>query len=392
MARPHPQPSEPVTSVIDCDSHFMEPLDVYERHIVSSRRELAVRVEADEAGWPWLTFKGRRLHFIDDHVPGRPASLGTRRRRYLDGAEPAPLSPGRDDYLDPAARIALLDDLGTDAAIVFPNLGLLWEDCLRDDVPALCANLEAYHTWMLARLPACADRLHPVCQLTLRDLDWFERELRRCARAGVRLAMIGPHPVGGKSLAHPDLDRAWAALVEHDVAACFHVAQVQRPLDPAWYALDPEPLNKVLDNVFLYLAPAVAVTSLVVHGTLERHPGLRIGIVEQSARWVPEYLLHLDGGFAFYELQNGQPLSRLPLSPSEYFRRQVRVCALAPEDAADLMTLAGSEIFMWGSDYPHSEGMGVPSWGEYESMQSRRLDGHERAALAGGNAAFLLGI
>jgi predicted TIM-barrel fold metal-dependent hydrolase len=370
----------------------MEPYDVYERHIGEARRDLALRIETDEAGWPWLTFKGRHLHFIDDHVPGRPSSLGARRRRFHDGAPPPPLSPARDHDVDPGARIALLDEVGTDAAIVFPNLGLLWEDCLREDVPALCANLEAYNTWLIERIPACADRLYPVCQLTLRDPDWFERELARCARAGVRLAMIGPNPVGGKSLAHPDLDRAWSVFVEHNVTVCFHVGQIQRPLDPAWYALDPEPLNKLLDNVFLYLAPAVAVTSMIVHGTLERHPRLRIGVVEQSARWVPEFLLHLDGGTAFYELQNGRALSALTLSPSEYFRRQIRVCALAMEGTAELMTAAGSDIFMWGSDYPHSEGMRVPSWQEYESMQSRVLGDDERAALAGRNAAFLLDL
>jgi predicted TIM-barrel fold metal-dependent hydrolase len=312
-------------------------------------------------------------------------------RPPLSGLD-APLPPAAQDAWEPAARLRTLDAHGSDAALVFPNLGLLWEDYLRGEVPTLCANLEAYHNWLLELLPDCGGRLFPVAQLTLSDLGWFERELERCARAGIRAAMIGAQPVGGRALAHPELDRAWAALQDWGVAACFHVSNIQLPLDPAWYALDPEPINKVLDTVFLYLAPAVAVTSLIAHGKLEQFPGLRIGIVEQSAGWVPGYLLHLDGALGFYTAQNGRPLARLALRPSEYFRRQVRVNAFPLEGAANLMALAGAEIFMWGSDYPHAEGMAAPSFAEYERLQPRTLDPAERTALAGGNAAFLLGL
>ena len=380
-----------MASVIDADTHFMEPFGVYRDHIGAARQGDAVHVEEDERGWPWLVHRGRRLHFVDDHVPGRMDLVGERRRRYHAGEAAAPLRAAAEDAWDPAERLRTLDANGVDAALVFPNLGLLWEDCLRDDVPALCANLEAYHTWMLERLPEGAGRLHPVAQLSLRDLPWFEREIERCARAGVRLAMLGAHPVGDRALPHPDLDRVWAAFQDHDVAPCFHVSQMQRPLDPAWYSLDPEPLNKVMDTVFLSLPPAVAVTSLIVHGKLEQFPKLRIGIVELGARWVPEHLLHLDGAFEFYRLQNGRPLTQLPLRPSEYFRRQVRVNAFAPEGAADLMSRAGAELFMWGSDYPHAEGMATPSFDEYARIQPRPLTEPERQALAHDNAAFLLG-
>ncbi len=376
--------------IIDADTHFMEPASVYLDHIAPGMREHALRVEPDERGWPWLVYRDRRLLLMDEPVPGRPALVGERRRRYEAG-EPPGASAAAADAHDPAARIQTLDRHGVDAAIVFPNLGLLWEDALRDQLPALCANLEAYNTWMIGQAAAAVNRLYPVAQLTLRDLDWFERELQRCARAGIRLAMIGAHPIGDRALAHPDFDRVWAAFQDCDVAVCFHVSRIQLPLDPAWYALDPQPLNKVMDSVFLYLAPAVAVTSLIVHGKLDQFPRLRIGIVELSARWVPEYLLHLDGAFEFYRLQNGAPLTQLSLRPSEYFRRQVRVNALAPEGAAGLMAAAGAEIFMWGSDYPHAEGMRVPSFRAYERVQPRPLSESERLALAGGNAAFLLG-
>jgi predicted TIM-barrel fold metal-dependent hydrolase len=204
--------------------------------------------------------------------------------------------------------------------------------------------------------------------------------------------MLGAQPYRERALGHPEFDRAWALLQDLGLALCFHVSAVRPPLDPAWYALDPSRANRLLDMVFLHLPAAVAVTSLIVHGVLERFPRLRIGIVELSAGWVPGYLLHLDGAFEFYRRQNGAPLCELPLRPSEYFRRQVRVNAFALEAPARLMEMTGSQLYMWGSDYPHAEGMKRPSWRDYLRVQPRELGDAERESLGGGNAEFLLGL
>lgn len=376
--------------IIDSDHHFMEPFTVYEEHAEPGDRDLALRVERDELGWPWLSHRGQRLFVVDSHVPGRVDHIGEQRRRFAAG-KPFEAEAALADACDPAARVAHLDAAGVDAAIVYPNLSLGWEKNLARDARSHCANLRAYNTWILEQLPDCGDRLFPVAHLTLRDLAWFESEIRRCARAGVKLGMIAAQQVGGRSLAHPALDRVWALFQDLDMAVTFHVASDQLPLHDAWYALDPQPGNKLLETTFLYLAPAVAVTSLIVHGVLERFPRLRIGITELSAGWVPGHLMHLDGAFAFYEQQNGRPLAELPMRPSEYFRRQVRVNAFPLEGAPRLGRMAGAPIFAWGSDYPHAEGMREPSWTAYLRAQRDELDDAERDALAGGNAAFLIG-
>lgn len=380
-----------MTRIIDADTHFMEPDDVYVAHAGPRERELALRVERDERGWPWLVHRGVRLYELDEHVPGQVDAVGERRRRRASGARWEPVSPIPDPW-DAAARIATLEANGVDGSIVYPNLGLGWEDALRDDVPSLRANLGAYNTWLLERAPDYADRLFPAAHLSLRDLDWFEREAERCARGGLRLAMLAAQPIDGKSLAHPDFDRVWATFQDLRMGVAFHVSSRELPLAKAWYALDPERQNQLLDMVFLYLSPAVAVTALIVHGVLERFPGLRIGITELSAGWVPGYLLHLDGAYQFYERQNGAPLTPLAMRPSDYFRRQVRVNAFPLEGAAQLMTLTGGgQVFMWGSDYPHAEGMPRPSWSDYRKVQPRDMTPAEQRSLAGTNATFLLG-
>lgn len=377
--------------IIDADTHFMEPASVYEDHIEPAHRDLALRVQSDERGWPWLTHRGERLLRIDAHTPGRVDLIGEQQQRFAAGETWRAVEDPISDPFEPADRIAVLERNGVDASIVFPNIGLAWEERLREDPVALCANLRAYNQFLLERMPDCGDRLYPVAHLTLADLGWFEAEIERCARGGCKLAMLAPHPVDDKPLAHPDFDRVWAAFQDHDMSVCFHVSNYRLPLDPAWYSLDPHPANKLLDTAFLYLAPAVAIANLIVHGRLEAFPGLRISVTELSAGWVPGFLMHLDGAWAFYEQQRGASLAKLSLRPSEYFKRQVRVNAFPLEGAAALIDLVGPDVFMWGSDYPHAEGMPRPSFDQYLRVQPRELSAEERAALGGANAAFLLG-
>jgi predicted TIM-barrel fold metal-dependent hydrolase len=202
-------------------------------------------------------------------------------------------------------------------------------------------------------------RLHPVAHLTLRDPAWLEAQLAELSSAGVRLGMIAPAAIDGRPLSHPDFERLWAAFVEYGVTPVFHVADQPRVLDEAFYTDPDDSFVPVIESIFLWVQPAIAVTDLIVNGTLARHPGLRIGIVELSSIWVPQYLMMLDGGWDFTSALNGRPLAPLDLRPSEYFHRQVRVSSFSYEQPARLTAKSG-DLFMCCSDFPHSEGTATP--------------------------------
>jgi hypothetical protein len=141
-----------------------------------------------------------------------------------------------------------------------------------------------------------------------------------------------------------------------------------------------------LDSIMLSTAPAVAVTDLIVHGTLARHPDLRIGVIELGGMWVPGYLPMLDGGWEFTNRLNGGAVVELDARPSEYFRRQVRVAAFSYEQP-DVLTQRAGDLFMLCSDYPHSEGTALP----LPDYAARGLDADTAPAFARENCAFLLG-
>ncbi len=380
-----------MTPVIDCDQHLYEYRGLWEEHIDPPMRGEAIRFAEDALGHMRLMWRDRTLAVADVQTPGETDAIGERRRREREGL---PSQARYDDalprdYWDPAARAARLAGLGVDQAMLFPNYGLSWERPLSPDLGALRANMTAWNRWCATVVAEGRGRLHPVAHLTLRDLGWLEAELARLSAAGVRAAMIAPALVDGRPLSHPDLDRGWAAFVHHGVSPCFHVADQPKVFDEAWYADRDELGVFAVDTVFLYVPAALACTDLILNGVLERHPDLRIGIVELSAVWVPLYLMMLDGGTAFLRRLGGR-VAPLRLRPSDYFRRQVRVSCFAYELPLQIgRHLGGADILMCCSDYPHSEGTAHPL-DDYAGAGKFAVRPAEAPGLFHDNVAFLL--
>ncbi|HXQ60947.1 MAG TPA: hypothetical protein VN796_01365 [Acidimicrobiales bacterium] len=376
-----------MTVIIDSDQHLFESPTLWRDFIDPALRDEALAITEDDQGYSWLTWRDRRLDIADVQIPGDTAGIGRRRQRCRENLpseyryhEALPLH-----YWDPGARAAYLSELGLDEAVVFPNFGLLWERRLSEAPVAMMANMAAWNRWCGSVVTEGGGRLHPVAHLTLRDPDWLDDQLTALSSAGVRLAMIAPAAVDGRPLSHPDLDARWAAFVHHGVTPVFHVADQPRIIDDAFYTDPDDSFVPVLESIFLWAPPAIAVTDLIVNGTLARHPGLHVGIVELSSVWVPQYLMMLDGGWEFTTALNGGPLAPLDLRPSEYFRRQVRVSSFSYEQPARLIAKSG-DLFMCCSDFPHSEGTATPV-DDYERAGSTP---HEAAGLFHDNIAALL--
>jgi len=377
-------------TVIDSDQHLYESRDTWRAHIDPAWRDDALHIADDDLGYPWLMWRDRRLQPVDVQVPGETSQLGDWRERIRAGI-PAASRYDDDlprDYWDPRARAEKLADMGVDEAIVFPNFGLGWERTLDSNLGALTANLTAWNRWCGSVVADGGGRVHPVAHLTLRDAQWCTNELARLERDGVKLAMIAPALVDGRPLSHPDHDTLWRAFVEHDIAPVFHVADQRRVFDDAWFTEpDDEFFLPPLSSIFLWTAAALACTDLILNGTLERFPDLRIGVVELSAVWVPMFLMMLDGGTDFTTKFNGRPVADLSLRPSEYFRRQVRVSSFSYELPARLIGQTG-DLYMCCSDYPHSEGTSTPLR-DYTNGP-RPLQPDDTPGLFHDNVAFLL--
>ena len=377
-----------MTTVIDADAHLYEPRTLWHDYTDSAHRDQALRIADDEHGYSWLCLGDHRIEVLGIHQPGDSSQSGAFRDRLRRGLPPEiAYDDMPTDFWDPTARLATLDRLGIDETILLPNCGIMWERALGRDGDALLVNMSAWNRYAVDVARVGGGRLHPVGHISLRDPVWVEAEIARLAEGGVRLVMIAPALVDGRRLSHPDHERAWAALADHGVGAVFHIAQYEQPFDDAWNEGDADWSNPFLSSVFMWTAPALALADLVGRGVLDRHPALRIGIIELMSAWVPLFLLQLDGAFRFYEAFNGQPLTEMALTPSEYVRRQVRVASFPFEHPERLAAMAG-DIFMFGSDYPHPEGLAEPVAAFENASGWRPADA---PAFYRDNAAWLVG-
>jgi hypothetical protein len=89
---------------------------------------------------------------------------------------------------------------------------------------------------------------------------------------------------------------------------------------------------------------------LMLGGVFDRHPNLKLALVEVRADWVPPTLAHLDDRVARGDVA-------LAMKPSEYYRRNVVVTPSSPHRCeVEMRTELGVDQFLFGQDFPHWEG------------------------------------
>ena len=199
--------------------------------------------------------------------------------------------------------------------------------------------------------------------------------------------MIAPALVDGRPLSHPDHDPIWRAFVEHGVTPVFHVADQRRVFDDVWYSVPDDGGLPPLESIFLWTAAALACTDLILNGTLERLPELRIGIVELSAIWVPMFLMMLDGGTEFTTRLNGRPVYPLRDEAERVLPAPGAVSSFSYELPGRLIRQTG-DLYMCCSDYPHSEGTATPL-ADYD-RQRKPVRPVDAPGLFGENISMLL--
>ena len=145
--------------VIDGDSHFMEPLDLYVRYIDPAFRERAMRIDNDAAsGNATIVVDGRPLKMINaNDLLAAVVAYGQKEagQAVSDFDRYLALSP---DWQNMDKRVAFLDAEGIQAQVLYPTLGLLWEGTVSDPVfaDALC---RVYNTCLLYTSPSPRDGL-----------------------------------------------------------------------------------------------------------------------------------------------------------------------------------------------------------------------------------------
>lgn len=275
---------------------------------------------------------------------------------------------------DPTERSRVLDLLGFQGQLVFatfatamfsmPRNPRRYEDKgeLARDLDLLYAGASAQNRAM-AGFCASDPRLLPVAYVPLVDPERAISCADEAIDAGCAAVMVPSTAAGERSPTHPDVDGFWSLLEQKDTPFVLHVGGGGRLLDRAFHNNDM-PVTDHLgggenirskDYLAIYQSPALFLGVLILDGLFDRHPCLRGGCIEQGAGWVVSWMHHLDYAQRAFR-RTEEPLRRLEGTPSDYVRRHLKFTPFPGEPVGWMIEQAGSELFMFSTDYPHPEG------------------------------------
>ena len=355
--------------VIDVDSHFLEPTDWLHQVAPDLADELPPsdpiqRVVQNVVGdlLEVVPTSQRPENLIDLLAPSGRRAL----RAMLDQneEETAAALEGPLSSYDADARVAFCDDHDIDVQFLNSTLGSgPFASAMKIGRPDLARRgLAAFNTWSSQTLAPHVDRLIPIALIDVSDVDWAIREITRMRQAGSRAFQVRAEPVSDtQSLAHPDLDPLWAAAADLGMAMVLHIGAGRGEVKKGWFFNGGDPGNfALLHLVNGSVVPQIALAALLIEGVLERHPGLVVMVQELGITWLPHFLHTIDSitvGAYGEQFGMGKGDYKLPLKPSEYMRRQVRVTPLVSADPLrPTLDLVPPELLVFSSDFPHQEG------------------------------------
>jgi predicted TIM-barrel fold metal-dependent hydrolase len=384
---------------VDADNHYYEPLDAFTRHLDKKFRWRGVHPVQDGKRVQVL-IGGKVNRFVPNPtfdpiiVPGCLDSFF--RGQVPEEVDPRTLTkvePLREEYRDRDKRVATLEGQGLDAVLLFPTLGCGVEQALRSDVEATMASLHAFNRWLEEDWGFhYQDRLFAAPMLSLADPAAACAELDSLLERGARLVHVRPAPVPGssgtnRSLGHKLHDPVWARLAEASVPVAFHLGDSGYNLLSAEWggAAEFEGFGKpdVLGRIVVSdRAIHDTIASLVIDGVFKRHPGLRVASIENGSNFLHTLAKRL-------RKQANQTPWVFPEDPLDTIRRHVWVVPYCEEDFEALSDLIGTERILFGSDWPHGEGLAHPL--DF-AKELQGFDGAEIRRMMRDNCLELLGI
>jgi len=386
--------------IIDVDSHFNEPHDWFAKANPSLAAKLPKMTPAEQLLDVIVgdLFSSVPPQLRPDPLTLIPAEIADAYDRSLNGGEPPQIAVDSGSYspeaYQPEPRIKWMDARGIDKQILLPSNGYHpYRHAMRNDQSLALPALDTYNRWSTEQLHGYTERLIPATVVDLMDVEWSIAQVVTGRERGSRAVFVKADPHGNKSLDHPDFEPFWATCEDLGMAILFHVGGGRAALHPGW-ANNGGNLASFyrVANLSRRLVPQLALGAMIYGGVLERHPRLAVIVQELGIDWLPDFLEAMD-----LEADPSRPrmLSfasyKLPLKPSEYVQRQVRVSVVQQQDVLrPTIDRVPEGIIVFSSDFPHIEGS--PDAVAIYEKQMEGMSQSARESFFGRSAAELLGL
>ena len=383
--------------VFDADNHLYETRDSLTKHLPEQYQTAIDYV--DVRGRTKIVVRGQISEYIPNptfDVVARPGAQEDyfrhgnpegKSRREIFG-EPMRAIPA---FREPGPRMQLMDEQGIDRSLMFPTLASLIEERMRDE-PDMChavihsLNEWIHETWTFNY----EERIFTTPVITLPIVEKAMEELEWVVERGARAVLIRPAPAWGRrgprSPGLPEFDPFWEKVVEHDVLVAMHSSDsgYERYTND-WMGSNAEmlPFQPQAFRMLSQWRPVEdAVSALICHGALSRFPKLKVAVIENGSSWVEPLLRVLADTY------KKMPQDFLE-DPIAVFKRNIYVSPFWEEDLVALAELIGEDHVLFGSDYPHPEGLADPA--SYVQQLAGAPEGVVRKIM-GGNLATLIGV
>jgi aminocarboxymuconate-semialdehyde decarboxylase len=266
---------------------------------------------------------------------------------------------------DPAARLAHMDELGTDVQVISPTpmlfsyvaeatVGVRWAAQINDIAREMCSENP--------------QRLKSLCQVPLQDIDLACNEVSRAMATGHVGVHIGNH-VTGRNLDDPEIVRFLAHCAAEDIPVLVH----------PWDTMSAERMPKYM-LAWLVGMPAethLAILSLVLSGAFERLPeSLKICFAHGGGNFAAQ-IGRVDNAWHRRDIVRAD----CPKPPSTYAERfSVDSAVFSDEALRLLVSVMGEDRILMGSDYPFPLGETEP--GHLIAHSDHLSDGAKQKLLA----------
>jgi predicted TIM-barrel fold metal-dependent hydrolase len=358
--------------VFDADMHYYEADDAFIRHVPKDMQKRCMQ-------WALVNGKKRLLVAgqVNRFIPNptwdpiaRPGSLGAYfRGRNKDGLDVKTMFGALDplsehpEYQDRDARLRVMDDQGVEAAFFFPTLAVGMQQSLAHDLEALTTAFHAFNQWLFEDWGfAHQNRIFAAPVITLAEVDKAVAEVDWCIDKGARMVCMVPGPVptetGNISPGWSTFDPFWARVNEAGITVGIHGGDAGMQS----YVANWEPTGKFeafRSTPFRMIATHEktifdTVAALICHGLFDRHPNVRIASIENGGMWVTHLVKEL-------QITYGKMPNEFARNPVDTLREHVWVSPFYEDDIALIRDLLGADHVLFGSDWPHAEGLADPT-------------------------------
>lgn len=265
--------------------------------------------------------------------------------RFEDWAKPQPWSRIHPAAYDPKARLAVQDEEDVGGEIIYPSAGMVL--CLHKDVAYRKACFEAYNRWLAGFCATDPKRLVGIAMVALPSPEEGVRELKEVARQGFKGVMFCGDPAF-EDYDHPSYAPIWETAIELGLPVSFHILTGKDSYGMAVRG------PKVIQQIVTVRGNQNIIMMMVLGGVFERHPDLKVVMVENDAGWLPHFCFRLD--HAWERHRWSMEIGSLSRKPSEYVHENVYTTFQDDTSVRWVIDALNMNHVMWATDFPHGDG------------------------------------